>query len=604
MSAAHLRIALSVLFYLLLFTSLSNPATASSSRPIADTPFLRLETGMHTAIIWKIAIDAHERYLVTASEDKTARVWDLKTGVLSQILRPPIGESTEGKWYAVAMSPDGAEVAVGGSTGRTDSPERIYLFDRASGRLQGQIAALPDAINHLAYSPDGQFLAVALGGPNGIRIYDTANLQEIAADKAYSAGSYWLDFDHQGHLVSSSLDGFVRLYSPQFQLRHQQALTDGKQPLTVRFSPDGRQIAVGFNDSTKVNVLSADNLHLAYAADTQGVDNGDLSKVAWSADGQTLYAGGRYVDGAGIVPLLSWPQAGRGAATRIALAYNTVMDILPLREQRLAYATFTPTWGVLDGNHPLVEKIAPITDYRDADLQLNRTASVLRFMDNDSIPRRFDLNRQAYYPQNGTDNLSAAKTTTSAYTITDWNNQLTPKLNHEPLKLESGEISRSLAISADDGHFLLGTEWQLYYFDQQGHPQWQVATPAVAWAVNLSTDGRFAVAAFGDGTIRWYNSQDGTEQLAFFPHADGQRWVLWTPEGFYAASPGGEELIGYHLNQGDDKEGLFIRAQQLGKRFYRPDLISQRLNGNEQAIQTALREIGDICQILDQSLPP
>jgi hypothetical protein len=80
--------------------------------------------------------------------------------------------------------------------------------------------------------------------------------------------------------------------------------------------------------------------------------------------------------------------------------------------------------------------------------------------------------------------------------------------------------------------------------------------------------------------------------------------VLWTPEGFYAASPGGEELIGYHLNQGDDKEGLFIRAQQLGKRFYRPDLISQRLSGNEQAIQTALRQIGDICQILDQSLPP
>ncbi|POZ53131.1 caspase family protein [Methylovulum psychrotolerans] len=607
MSAAHLRLALSVLFYLLLFTSLSNPTTASPSRPIADTPFLRLETGMHTAPISRIAIDAQERYLVTASYDKTARVWDLHSGALLQILRPPIGEGDEGKLYAAAMSPDGTEVAVGGFTGRADSPEHIYLFDRASGRLQRHIAALPSRVNHLAYSPDGKFLAAGLKGSNGIRVYDTTNLQEVAADKAYSDDSYWLDFDHQGRLVSSSDDGFVRLYSPQFQLLHKQKLTDGKEPFAARFSPDGHQIAVGFADSTKVNVLSADDLHLAYAPDTQGVDNDDLSKVAWSTDGQTLYAGGRYDDGSGISPLLSWPQAGHGAAQRVALTNSTVMDFLPLRDRSLVYGTADPTWGLLDGNHKLLEKTALITDYRSADpinsLHLNPTASVLRFTAN-GIPRLFDINQQAYRPKNGTDSLFATKTTTSAYRITNWEDYLTPLFNRQPIELKPNEISRSLAISADDGHFLLGTDWRLRYFDQQGRPQWQAATPEVAWAVNLSPDGRFAVAAFGDGTIRWFSTQDGTEQLAFFPHADGQRWVLWTPEGFYAASPGAEELVGYHLNQGDDKEGLFIRAQQLGKRFYRPDLISQRLNGNEQAIQTALREIGDIRQVLAQGLPP
>jgi WD40 repeat protein len=562
---------------------------------------------MHTAKINRIAIDAQERYLVTASDDKTARVWNLHSGALLQILRPPISEGNEGKLYAVAMSPDGTEVAVGGFTGRAGSPEHIYLFDRISGRLQRHIAALPNVVTHLAYSSDGQFLAAALFGLNGIRVYGTANLQEVAADKAYSDSSYWLDFDHQGHLVSSSDDGFIRLYSPQFQLLHKQALTDGKQPFAVRFSPDGHQIAVGFYDSTKVNVLSANDLHLAYAPDTQGVDNGNLGTVAWSADGQTLYAGGRYDDGSGISPLLSWPQAGRGAAQRVGLASNTVMDFLPLRDRGLVYGTGAPAWGLLDGNHKLLEKTALITDYRSADpinsLHLNPTASVLRFTANAAAPRLFDLNQQAYR-QNGTDSLSAAKTTTSAYSVTDWQNQLTPAFNRQPLKLEPNERSRSLAISADNGNFLLGTEWRLRYFDQQGYQQWEATTPGVAWAVNLSADGRVAVAAFADGTIRWYSTQDGKEQLAFFPHADGQRWVLWTPEGFYAASPGAEELIGYHLNQGDDKEGLFISAQQLGKRFYRPDLIAQRLNGNEQGIQTALREIGDIRQVLAQGLPP
>ena len=62
--------------------------------------------------------------------------------------------------------------------------------------------------------------------------------------------------------------------------------------------------------------------------------------------------------------------------------------------------------------------------------------------------------------------------------------------------------------------------------------------PSVAWAVNISSDGRLAVAGFGDGTLRWFRLQDGAELLALFPHPDG-RWVAWTPQGFYRASAGG-----------------------------------------------------------------
>jgi hypothetical protein len=53
-----------------------------------------------------------ERYLVTASVDKTARVWDLTSGKLLQVLRPPIGPGDEGKLYAVAISPDGETVSL------------------------------------------------------------------------------------------------------------------------------------------------------------------------------------------------------------------------------------------------------------------------------------------------------------------------------------------------------------------------------------------------------------------------------------------------------------------------------------------------------------
>src|SRR5688572_18123942 len=83
--------------------------------------FPRLEAGMHTALITHIAVDATDRFVVTASDDKSARVWDLATGTLLTILRPPIGDDDEGRLYAVALSPDGATIAVGGFTGKDDS---------------------------------------------------------------------------------------------------------------------------------------------------------------------------------------------------------------------------------------------------------------------------------------------------------------------------------------------------------------------------------------------------------------------------------------------------------------------------------------------------
>src|SRR5438132_132473 len=62
-------------------------------------PILRIETGRHTAAIRRIAVDRAGRLLVTASDDKTLRLWELPSGRLLKVLRPPIGEGNEGKLY-------------------------------------------------------------------------------------------------------------------------------------------------------------------------------------------------------------------------------------------------------------------------------------------------------------------------------------------------------------------------------------------------------------------------------------------------------------------------------------------------------------------------
>ena len=107
------------------------------------------------------------------------------------------------------------------------------------------------------------------------------------------------------------------------------------------------------------------------------------------------------------------------------------------------------------------------------------------------------------------------------------------------------------------------------------------------------------VAGYGDGTLRWHRLSDGQELLALFPHADQERWITWTPEGFFDASAGAEELIGYHLNRGRDQAGEFVSALQLRELFYQPGLIARRLDADgDRLMAEAVSKLGDVRKLL------
>lgn len=200
------------------------------------------------------------------------------------------------------------------------------------------------------------------------------------------------------------------------------------------------------------------------------------------------------------------------------------------------------------------------------------------------------------------------RTEAPGLSVTDWEDTRTPRLNNTPLKLTQYEMSRSLAIAPDGERFLIGTEFRVRLFNRSGQELWSVAAPEVVWSVNVSGDGRLALAAYGDGTIRWHRMTDGRELLAFFPHADRKRWVLWTPSGYYDASAGAEELIGWHVNNGRDQAADFFPIGQFRVVFYRPDVISKVLQtGDEQlALKQADEEAGRDQQlaVVMRLLPP
>jgi WD40 repeat protein len=546
---------------------------------------------MHTAMIRRIAIDATGHYLVTGSDDKTARVWSLPDGNLLRILRPPLGEGNEGKIYAVALSPDGKTVAVGGWTG-TDCDKNncsIYLFNRTTGDLQQRLTGLPNVILHLAYSTEGRYLVASLFGGEGIRIYESPSYTQVAKDTDYGDNSLWAEFDSQGRLVTSCDDGFIRLYDNNFKLLAKQTAPGGQQPYAVRFSPKGDRIAVGFADSTQVNVLSGQDLKVLYRPSTQGVDNGNLMSVAWLTDGSKqvrgLVAGGTYDDGTGMRPILHWSNAGQGVHSQWASgAFNTIMDLRVLPNGNLVFGAGDPMFGVLSaqGNQQVSPRMAETADFRwifKGSFRLSATGDQIQFgYELGGLqPTLFSIpTRTLMPPAVSEDNLSP-RTTAPGLTITDWDSTTAPKLNGKPLSLTQYERSRSLAIAPDGQQFLLGTEWYLRLFDKQGQQQWEVPVPGAAWGVNIAGNGKVAVAALADGTIRWYRLQDGQELLALFPHPDKKRWILWTPQGYYDASAGAEELIIWHVNRGPDKAADFYPVGQFRQDYYRPDILAKVL---------------------------
>jgi WD40 repeat protein len=274
---------------------------AQVSQAPSDEPILRIEAGQHGAVINRIDTDAENRFAVTASNDKTVRVWSLPDGKLLRILRLPIdiNNTDVGKAFAVAISPEGDTVAVGGWTA-AEPPDSIFLFDRASGALKQRLANLPNVTNHLAYSSDSQRLVASLGS-NGIRVFDASDgYRLLPSDTHYGDGSLRAMFDRADRLVTASDDGFIRLYAADNYSEPIARYNSKRHKLyAAAFSPDGTRIAVGYNDVGRVTVLSGSNLTQLFNADMTGIRAQDLGAVGWSRDGRFLFSDGNWEKGNG-----------------------------------------------------------------------------------------------------------------------------------------------------------------------------------------------------------------------------------------------------------------------------------------------------------------
>lgn len=558
--------------------------TASSTHAApAREPVLRIETGGHLATVTRISADAAGRWIVTASEDKTARLWDARTGQSAGVLRPPIGSESVGALYAAAISPDGRTIALGGNSNFGDNTHLLHLFDRASASVPAKstMAGLEAPLTQLSWSPDNQLIAVGLR-QEGLRVF-RRNLQFVGADPEYNEAIFGTDFSTDGRLAVASIDGFIRLYrlGKKGLERIARIEAPGGKPYAVAFSPDGRTLAVGYQDKARVDLLDTGNLNPSHRID---MGSGNLGRVAWSADGATLYAAGGYVSN-GRFPVLAFANRGTAAAREMGSFSNTILSLAALPGGNIAAASAEPAWAVLGADAQRLSGSQPQSaDFRDSgtNFRLSADGSVVSFQYRaGDATQVFDLGSGSLKTIAAPDK-ALPPVQSGAPNVDQWKNSTTPKANGRALALKPGEVSRSLAIHPADRSFVLGTEWFVRRYSQDGNPLWERRVNAPAWAVNLSSDGRWVVAGLGDGSIRWFRTQDGAEQLALFAHSDKTRWIVWTPSGYYDTSVGGENLVGWHLNRAFNQSADFFSAGRFRDKLYRPDVIQKLLAAGDE----------------------
>ncbi len=249
--------------------------TAGTNRPYVAEPELQLDgawrdlrerlvLGGHESAVSRAAFSPDGKRIVTASEDKTARLWDAETG-------KPIGEPLKGHLNIVssaAFSPDGKRVVT------ASHDETARLWDAETGKPIGEpLKGHEFPLGSAAFSPDGKRIATA-SYDKAARLWDAETGKPIGEllkghENVLSRGATVADVVSYGPTVAAfSPDGRRIVTAYDNKMARLWDSETGKpigEPLeghmgsvwSAAFSPDGKRIVTVSNTEQRARLWDA-----------------------------------------------------------------------------------------------------------------------------------------------------------------------------------------------------------------------------------------------------------------------------------------------------------------------------------------------------------
>jgi WD40 repeat protein len=228
----------------------------------------------HSKTITAVRFTPEGRHLLTGSDDRTLRLWDLERGE-SRVLTGHTDEV-----WSLSLSPDGQRFV---STGK-DGTLRVWELATGESRV---LLGHEKPVAAAAFLPDGNRL-VSTGRDGTLRVWDLTSGRVTRVFRVEGSLFIRMSLSPDGRQVvtSSANEVVVRVWD--VERGKPLVLAGHQQPVgVVAFSPNGELIATGSDDQTVRlwNSRTGEGRVL-------GEQLGAIHALAFSPDGQTLAASG------------------------------------------------------------------------------------------------------------------------------------------------------------------------------------------------------------------------------------------------------------------------------------------------------------------------
>jgi WD40 repeat protein len=227
----------------------------------------------HTGPVNDAAFSPDGSRIVTASQDSSARVWDAASGNLLATLTGHTAEVRKANF-----SPDGAHIV----TAADDNTARIW--DAQSGALQQTLSGHTSTVYDAQFSSDAKLIVTA-SDDHTARIWDAATGKSLATLTGHSGVVYEAAFSPDAkHIVTASDDHTARVWDSA--TGHLQEILTGHSGAVydAAFSPDGTQIVTASADDTARQWDAASGNVLA----TLSGHTAEVHDAAFSPDGRRI----------------------------------------------------------------------------------------------------------------------------------------------------------------------------------------------------------------------------------------------------------------------------------------------------------------------------